>query len=231
MTTAPRKKTARVRGEKSSSAPRPSSARSPARRPHTPSVGSLFERIVSILDAARARVVRAVNNEMVLADWQVGRELVEHVQEGDMRAAYGGRIIYELAQRLVEHLGRGFSTTNLRYFRTFYLAYADRDLEIRHMAGGESAARSRTAQPRPGRRIRHMAGGELPGREGSGQELVLIDAPVIDAPVIDALEIAAVEAPTMLSAGRAASCSSCRCERRRRQTSAVASNSCAVTHS
>jgi hypothetical protein len=40
-------------------------------------------------------------------------------------------------------IGRGYSTTNLRYFRTFYLAFRDRVPEIRHIGGGES--------PRPGR--------------------------------------------------------------------------------
>ena len=45
-------------------------------------VDSLFDRIVSILEAARTRVVRAVNSEMVLAYWQIGRELVQHVQAG-----------------------------------------------------------------------------------------------------------------------------------------------------
>jgi hypothetical protein len=33
--------------------------------------------------------------------------------------------------------GRGFSTTNLRYFRTFYTVYSDRIPEIRHIACGE----------------------------------------------------------------------------------------------
>ena len=97
----------------------------------------------------------------------LGADLPANVQEGDVRAEYGGRIIDELARRLVEHLGRGFSTTNLRYFRTFYLAYADRDLDIRHLTGGESTTRSKTGRPRAGRRIRHMAGGELPGRASS----------------------------------------------------------------
>jgi predicted nuclease of restriction endonuclease-like (RecB) superfamily len=120
-------------------------------------------------------VVRAVNNEMVLAYWQVGRELVEHVQEGDTRAEYGGRVIDELARRLIEHLGRGFSTTNLRYFRTFYLAYRDRAPEIRHVAGGESATPSRIEPRRAQRRIRHIAGGELPDRAGPARSDALLD--------------------------------------------------------
>ncbi len=37
----------------------------------------LFARIVTILEDARARVVRSVNSEMVLAYWYIGREIVE----------------------------------------------------------------------------------------------------------------------------------------------------------
>lgn len=38
---------------------------------------------------------------------------------------------------MTQKYGRGFSTTNLRYFSTFYTVYADRDPEIRHITGGE----------------------------------------------------------------------------------------------
>jgi predicted nuclease of restriction endonuclease-like (RecB) superfamily len=97
----------------------------------------LFDRVVAILEQARARVVRSVNSEMVLAYWHIGREIVEHVQAGKERAEYGKRVIEELADRLHRRYGRGFSTTNLRYFRSFYEVYSGRVPEIRHLAGGE----------------------------------------------------------------------------------------------
>ena len=99
----------------------------------TASADQLFDRIVSVLEAARKRVVRAVNSEMVLAYWHIGREIVEHVQGGDPRADYGEKVIESLSERLTRRLGRGFSTTNLRYFRSFFQAYATRLPEIRHM--------------------------------------------------------------------------------------------------
>ena len=48
-------------------------------------VGPLLERVVSILEAARGQVVRSVNNAMVLAYWQIGREIVEYYQAGAVR--------------------------------------------------------------------------------------------------------------------------------------------------
>lgn len=107
--------------------------------PEASSVAPLFERIVEILENARAGVVRSINSAMVCAYWNIGRELVEYVQDGNQRAEYGERIVDELSRRLTQHVGRGYSTTNLRYFRSFYLAYADRRPEIRHITGGESS--------------------------------------------------------------------------------------------
>jgi hypothetical protein len=101
-------------------------------------VGTLLERVVAILEEARAQVVRSVNNAMVLAYWHVGRELVEFHQGGAERAGYGEQLFDHVSSQLLRRVGRGYSTTNLRYFRTFYLAYRDRAPTIRHIRGGES---------------------------------------------------------------------------------------------
>ena len=111
----------------------------------------LFGRITSIVDAARGHVVRAVNHATVSADWHIGREVVEALQQGDERAAYGKALIERLAQQLTDRYGHWFSATNLGYFRQFYLAYRDR---IPHLRGGES-------QPEPDPEgIPHPVGGE-----------------------------------------------------------------------
>lgn len=92
----------------------------------------LLERIVTILEAARERVVRAVNTEMVLAYWHIGREIVEHLQAGAPRAEYGDELLESLSEGLSQRFGRGYSVTNLKYFRLFYQAYANRQPKIRH---------------------------------------------------------------------------------------------------
>ncbi len=100
----------------------------------------LFDRVVSILEQARANVVRSVNNNMVIAYWLIGREIVQEIQGGDERAEYGKQIIAQLSEKLTHKYGRGFSTTNLRYFRTFYMVYSERIPEIRHIGCGEFKA-------------------------------------------------------------------------------------------
>ncbi|MCC7202049.1 MAG: DUF1016 family protein [Nitrospirae bacterium] len=99
---------------------------------------ALFDRVVSILDQARGNVVRAVNTNMVLAYWLIGREIVEEIQRGKGRAEYGEKVVETLSKQLTDRYGKGFSVTNLWYFRQFYLAFADRH-RIPHPLGGESS--------------------------------------------------------------------------------------------
>jgi predicted nuclease of restriction endonuclease-like (RecB) superfamily len=98
---------------------------------------TLFDRVAAILEEARGNVVRAVNSNMVLAYWLIGREIVQELQGGEERAAYGKKVIEDLSAKLTERYGRGFSTTNLRYFRTFYSVYVERRPEIRQIGSGE----------------------------------------------------------------------------------------------
>lgn len=83
----------------------------------------LYREIRAVLEAARAGAYRAVNTAMVQAYWHVGRLIVEHEQGGSKRAAYGETVLDDVSQRLTAEFGRGFTATNLRYMRQFYLAF------------------------------------------------------------------------------------------------------------
>ena len=98
---------------------------------------ALFDRIVSILELARGNVVRAVNTNMVLAYWLIGREIVEEIQRGKGRAKYGEKVIEDLSARLTERYRLGFSERNLQWFRQFYLVYKER-ITIPRPMGAES---------------------------------------------------------------------------------------------
>ena len=89
------------------------------------SIEPLYGRIHAILTAARTNVVRTVNTEMVRAYWLIGREIVEEEQAGQARAAYGGDVVTQISSRLQSAFGKGFTTTNIKYMRLFYLAYPD----------------------------------------------------------------------------------------------------------
>lgn len=123
-----------------------------------PAVDGLFQRVVAILEQARARVVRSVNSEMVIAYWHIGREIVEHEQGGRKRAAYGEAVLEELSSRLAAEFGRGVDVTNLRKMRQFYRMFEIRDaVRLESDKAKRDAARLVSGVEA----IRHMACGEL----------------------------------------------------------------------
>lgn len=81
----------------------------------------LYGRIRQILESARFNVARSVNTAQVVANWLIGREIVEEEQKGKRRADYGKQLIEDLAARLQKDFGKGYSSLNLWLFRRFYL--------------------------------------------------------------------------------------------------------------
>ncbi len=69
--------------------------------------------IVRIYDTARRSLVQA--------HWEIGRTIVEIEQDGASRAAYGSGLLAQLSFDLSRERGQGFSSTNLKRFRQFYL--------------------------------------------------------------------------------------------------------------
>lgn len=55
-------------------------------RKSTKRTPKLFDRVATILEEARASVVRTVNTRMVIAYWLIGREIVQEQQGGKKRA-------------------------------------------------------------------------------------------------------------------------------------------------
>jgi predicted nuclease of restriction endonuclease-like (RecB) superfamily len=98
---------------------------------------SLFDRVVLILEQARANVVRSVNTNMVTAYWLIGREIVLELQFGEKRAKYGTQVLETLSKQLTQRYGNGYSVTNLQYFRKFYQTYTERS-PIPRPTGAES---------------------------------------------------------------------------------------------
>jgi hypothetical protein len=96
---------------------------------------ALFDRVAGIIEQAQGSVVRDVNSGMVLGYWLIGREIVRELQGGRKRAACGQEVLADLSKRLGERYGRGFSVSDLKNFRAFFLSYQHRVPEIRHIGG------------------------------------------------------------------------------------------------
>lgn len=104
----------------------------------------LFGRVAEILETARASVARTVNTTQVVANWLVGREIVEEEQRGRRRAGYGEQVVVQLAGQLTAAYGRGWSAQNLFYMKQFYTTYPGLIAaeKILHAVRGESAVRA-----------------------------------------------------------------------------------------
>lgn len=169
MTKPPRKKPAKAGAKRVSPALRqaPAKANAIVSAPRSQSmaltgtrdIAALVERVVAIIEDARARVVRTVNSEMVLSHWHIGRELVEFVQRGEARAEYGKEVIEGLSRQLLTRVGKGYSARNLWYFRDFYVTYRDRTPKVR--AEGFRTSPVQNPKPADAAKILHEAGAEL----------------------------------------------------------------------
>ncbi|MCE9584372.1 MAG: PDDEXK nuclease domain-containing protein [Planctomycetes bacterium] len=104
-------------------------ARKPGSRGEVSTPPSLYGRVREILETARAGVARSVNTTQVVANWLIGREIVEEEQKGRDRAAYGKRLLEGLASRLKGDFGGGYSVQNLWLMRQFYQVYPALDAE------------------------------------------------------------------------------------------------------
>jgi hypothetical protein len=125
----------------------------------------VYRQIREILEKTRATAARSVHTAMVRAYWLVGRKVVEEEQSGSARAGYGDELIDQLAARLRADFGRGFTLSNLRYMRLFYLAYPNLlAREIHHAVRDES-------QRRAGEGSRPAVAGHDPDRGGLNPDL------------------------------------------------------------
>ncbi len=84
--------------------------------------GEFYAHIRGILEQARQRVYKTANTEMVHAYWEIGKSIVEK-QGGEARSEYGSQLIKQLSVQLTQDFGKGFTPTNLKCMRQFYLAY------------------------------------------------------------------------------------------------------------
>lgn len=83
---------------------------------------SIYDSIKEVLINARKKAYKAVNFAMVEAYWNVGKLIVE-AQDGNERAEYGDYLIKSLSKELKIEFGKGFTVTNLKYMRQFYLTF------------------------------------------------------------------------------------------------------------
>ena len=83
----------------------------------------IYLEIKQALLQSRNQAYSAVNFAMVQAYWHIGRIIVEHEQNGSLRADYGKGILQEVSERLQQEFGTGFSVRNLQQMKKFYTLF------------------------------------------------------------------------------------------------------------
>lgn len=91
--------------------------------PLPPDYATWLAELKTRIYAAQQRAVLAVNRELVLLYWQIGRDILDRQE----RAGWGARVIDRLAQDLRSAFPdmKGFSPRNLKYMRAFAEAWPE----------------------------------------------------------------------------------------------------------
>ena len=115
----------------------------PAKKKHSDSpilddFESLVDSIVQIHHQAQDFATKAVNVGLTLRNWLIGHRIVEFEQNGKDRAAYGERLLPELARRLASAGLKRVDMRELRRFRLLYTTYP----QIRETVTPELLARA-----------------------------------------------------------------------------------------
>ena len=98
-----------------------------------------LESLKQIVRSARGMAYASINYAQVQANWLLGRRIVEQMQKGEEKAEYGTYIIKLASEGLTEEFGKGYSETNIRSFRKFYLTF--KDLQIQQTLSAESTGK------------------------------------------------------------------------------------------
>ena len=102
----------------------------------------LAERIITLVEEAKRKVVSAVNVALVYTYYEVGRMIVEEEQGGKKRAEYGKELLKVLSHRLTNRFGRGWSVDNLQRMRELYLVYSPTEIYAKQLRKSNESGKS-----------------------------------------------------------------------------------------
>lgn len=89
----------------------------------SPQYNQLVDVISTTFQQGQKKTIAAINAGLVSTYWEIGRHIVEFEQKGEATAEYGSELLVTLSCALKLRHGRGFSLSNLKRFRQFYLTY------------------------------------------------------------------------------------------------------------
>ena len=86
-------------------------------------IQTLVSDVKALIDNAKQKVVRTVDNQRVTLYWHIGQRVFEEEQEGEDRAEYGKYLIKNLSNEIEPLYGSGYSVRQLELMRQFYRVF------------------------------------------------------------------------------------------------------------
>jgi len=111
----------------------------------------LIEQIQSVQSVLQTTVAHTINVALTLRNWLIGHYIVEFEQNGEDRAQYGEKLLFNLEKRLQT---KGMTERRFREYRRFYLVYPQIGTEIRNFLPQDTIQRLLIAELEDS--IRHM---------------------------------------------------------------------------
>lgn len=86
-------------------------------------INDLYREIEKVIVNNKNKMVYQINDTLVSTYFMIGKIIVENEQNGNIRAEYGKEVLKVLSKKLVDRFGTGFSKSNLKNMRLFYIKY------------------------------------------------------------------------------------------------------------
>ncbi len=86
-------------------------------------IDNLFNQIENIILKNKSKMAYQINDTLVNTYFNIGKAIVEHEQNGNLRAEYGKDVLKKLSKKLTDKFGTGFSRSGLQNMRLFYIKY------------------------------------------------------------------------------------------------------------
>ncbi len=92
-------------------------------RKEVSNIQTLVNDVKEIIDRAKEKVVRTVDNQRVTLYWNIGQRIFEEEQGGEERAEYGKYLLKNLSKEIEPLYGSGYSIRQLELMRQFYRTF------------------------------------------------------------------------------------------------------------
>jgi predicted nuclease of restriction endonuclease-like (RecB) superfamily len=92
-------------------------------RKEVSNIQTLVNDVKEIIDYAKEKVVRTVDNQRVTLYWNIGQRIFEEEQGGEERAEYGKYLLKNLSKEIEPLYGSGYSIRQLELMRQFYRTF------------------------------------------------------------------------------------------------------------